>query len=186
VNAATAGDEIDGEREAGVLAPALVLMRMRKERRAVREPWSWPGGAWGWLAVMPGAVRRWLFTVAGHVATGMWRTGSRGMMMSLRASLLAGPVEPIDQATTAMQVRRAFAQLRSGHRQVIAEMFCLGRPVTEIARLLGIPEDTFASRACCGLRRLRQVLPAASGVHAAQAPGSFPRALTAETRSPAA
>jgi RNA polymerase sigma factor (sigma-70 family) len=67
-----------------------------------------------------------------------------------------GPVEPVDQAMTAMDVRMALAQLTPEHRQVIVEMFYLGRSVTEIAQLLSIPEGTVKSRSYYSMRQLKR------------------------------
>jgi hypothetical protein len=85
VGAVIAGGEAGGGGGAGVLAGALVLMRAGKELRAVRERWSWRGGARGRLAVVPGAAGWWLFAVAGRGAAGVWRAVWRGMVMFLRA-----------------------------------------------------------------------------------------------------
>jgi RNA polymerase sigma-70 factor, ECF subfamily len=104
-----------------------------------------------------GTVRPWLFTVARPIAIGLWRALSRHD--HVREDQLTGqpsPVEPIDQAMTAMDVRVALAQLRPEHRQVIVEMFYLGRSVTEIAQLLSIPEGTVISRSYYGLRELKR------------------------------
>jgi DNA-directed RNA polymerase specialized sigma24 family protein len=66
--------------------------------------------------------------------------------------------DSIDQAVTALDVRAALAQLTPEHRQVIIEMYYLGRPVAEIARTLRIPEGTVKSRAYYGLRHLKRLL----------------------------
>jgi hypothetical protein len=92
-------------------------------------------------------------------------------------------VGPIGQAAAAMRVRRALAQLRPGHRQVIVEVFCLGQVVTVIAWLPGVPGDVVMSGACCGLGRLGWLLAAGSGVRAVRGLVSFPRVLTALARS---
>ncbi len=133
MSAATVSHEIDAEREAPT--PALVLMRTRKETRAAGSPSRADDAS----------------------LSELWRT--HGTVLTDRPSL----VEPIDQAMTAVDVRAALAQLTPEHRQVIVEMFYLGRSVTEIAQLLSIPKGTVKSRSYYGLRQLRRLLSAASG-----------------------
>ena len=114
-------------------APALVLMRTQKEP---------------------------------HAAGGPPRADDASRHDEVLEDRLTGrpsPAGPVGQAVTAMDVRAALARLRPGHRQVIVEMFYLGRSVTEIGQLLSIPEGTVTSRCCYGLRELRRLLPAASG-----------------------
>ena len=118
---------------------------------------------------MQQTIRPWLFTVARNVATDLWRTQSRhdddrrGAWPQDRPNAVDG----IDQAMTAMDVRAALAQLTPEHRQVIVEIYYLGRSVAEAAQLLNIPEGTVKSRTYYGLRQLKQLLSAASGEQAA-------------------
>jgi RNA polymerase sigma-70 factor (ECF subfamily) len=113
-------------------------------------------------------IRPWLFTVARNVATDLWRTQSRhDDVIETWPKDRPNPVEGIDQAITAMDVRAALAQLKPEHRQVIVEVYYLGRSVTEVAKLLNIPEGTVKSRTYYGLRHLKRLLLAASGEHAA-------------------
>jgi hypothetical protein len=136
MNAAAAGDEAGAERETGVPAPALVLVRTRQE-------------------LSLGGEDR-----AGGIAGEPWPGAGRDLEL---AGGRAGPAGRAGQAMSAMDVLVALARLRPGQRQVIVEMFYLGRSVTGIAGLLGIPESTVRSRSYYGVRRLRRLLPARPG-----------------------
>jgi RNA polymerase sigma-70 factor (ECF subfamily) len=127
--------------------------------------------AWRHPEVVDGhaeTIRPWLFTVARNIATDLWRTQSRrDDVIDDRPHDRASPVDDMDQAMTAMDVRAALAQLTPEHREVIVEVYYLGRSVTEIAELLGIPEGTVKSRTYYGLRQLKRLLRVASGEQAA-------------------
>lgn len=104
-------------------------------------------------------IRPWLFTVTRHVAIDMWRSRSRtDEVMDGEQTDLPDPAQSIEQTATALDVRAAIARLTPEHRQVIVEMYYLGRPVAEIAQSLRIPEGTVKSRAYYGLRQLRRLL----------------------------
>jgi RNA polymerase sigma-70 factor (ECF subfamily) len=109
-------------------------------------------------------IRSWLFTVARHVAIDMWRVRSRAdeTLGDIHIDL-PDPTEHMEQVITAVDVRAALGTLIPEHREVIVEMYLHDRTVAQIADLLRIPEGTVKSRAYYGLRRLRQVLSAASG-----------------------
>jgi RNA polymerase sigma-70 factor, ECF subfamily len=127
--------------------------------------------AWRHPEVVDGharTIRPWLFTVARNVATDLWRTQSRhDDIIQSHPQDRPNAVDGIDQAMTAMEVRAALAQLTSEHRQVITEIYYLGRSVTEVADLLNIPEGTVKSRTYYGLRHLKRLLAAASADQAA-------------------
>ncbi len=139
--------------------------------------------AWRHPEVVDGraeVIRSWLFTVTRHVAIDMWRTQSRhDDIIEEQPTDRPNPVEPIEQAMTAMHVRAALAQLTPEHRQVIVEVYYLGRSVAEIAQLLNIPEGTVKSRTYYGLRHLKGLLEEASGEQDEPTLAPFPRALTA-------
>ena len=143
MTAAAPEEEIGAHRETGAQAPALVLMRTRKEPRAAASPSGADDVSRGDLWRIHGTVRTWFAfkpTLGdNHRAEDIVQENRLlGDQLTGRPSL----VEPSDQAMTAMDVRAAFAQLRPEYRQVIVEMFYLGWSVTEIARLLSIPEGT--------------------------------------------
>jgi RNA polymerase sigma-70 factor, ECF subfamily len=125
-------------------------------------------------------IRPWLFTVARNVAIDLWRMQSRrDDIIEDRPVDRANPVHDIDQAMTAMDVRAALAELTPEHRQVVVEVYYLGRSVAEIAQLLGIPEGTVKSRTYYALRQLKRLLSPAAEQPADPAPAPFPRTLTA-------
>ncbi len=125
-------------------------------------------------------IRPWLFTVTRHVAIDMWRARTRKEeIIDDQPTDRPNPVESIEQAMTAMDVRAALAQLTPEHRQVIVEMYYRGRSVAEIAQILKIPEGTVKSRTYYGLRRLKRLLSAAPGDPMLRTHDQFPRALSA-------
>lgn len=139
--------------------------------------------AWRHPEVVDGhaeTIRPWLFTVTRHVAIDMWRARSRhDDVIEDQPTDRPNPVERIDQAMTAMDVRAALARLTPEHRQVIVEMYYVGRSVAEIALLHGIPEGTVKSRTYYGLRHLKRLLSAGSSEQDERTLAPFPRALSA-------
>jgi RNA polymerase sigma-70 factor (ECF subfamily) len=123
--------------------------------------------AWRHPEVVDGreqVIRAWLFTVTRRVAIDMWRSRSRTEeVMDGEQADVPDPAQSIEQTATALDVRAAIAKLTPEHRQVIVEMYYLGRPVAEIARSLRVPEGTVKSRAYYGLRQLRRLLSPVSG-----------------------
>ena len=104
-------------------------------------------------------IRSWLFTVTRRVAIDMWRARSRHETEVMDEQTdWPDPMEPIEQAVTAMDVRAALAKLTPEHRQVIVAMHMQGRSVADVAKALDIPEGTVKSRAYYGLRQLRRIL----------------------------
>ncbi len=105
-------------------------------------------------------INSWLFTVSRRVSIDMWRARSRHNNYVVEEKLAdsPSPIDCIDHAVTAMDVRAALAQLTPEHRQVIVESYYLGRTVAEIAAQNGIPEGTVKSRCYYGLRQLERLL----------------------------
>jgi RNA polymerase sigma-70 factor (ECF subfamily) len=125
-------------------------------------------------------IRPWLFTVARNVGIDLWRMQSRrDDIIEDRPVDRSNPVQDIDQAMTAMDVRAALAELTSEHRRVVVEVYYLGRSVAEVAQLLGIPEGTVKSRTYYALRQLKRLLSEASDEQVSPTPAPFPRTLTA-------
>jgi len=60
-----------------------------------------------------------------------------------------------DHVLLAHGVADALEALTPAHREVIEEMYFLDRPVSEVAKRLGVPEGTVKSRAHYALRALR-------------------------------
>jgi RNA polymerase sigma-70 factor, ECF subfamily len=107
-------------------------------------------------------IRSWLLTVSRRVAIDMWRARVRHSNYVVEENLAdtPNPIDCIDHAVTAMDVRTALAQLKPEHRQVIVESYYLGRTIAEIAAQNGIPEGTVKSRCYYGLRQLERLLVA--------------------------
>jgi RNA polymerase sigma-70 factor (ECF subfamily) len=106
-----------------------------------------------------GAIRGWLFTVARHVAIDMWRARCRAdETIDDWHTDRPDPVERIEQAVTALEVRAAIAQLTPQHRDVVVAMYFYAQSTSEIAQSLRIPVGTVKSRAHYGLLRLRELL----------------------------
>jgi len=109
-------------------------------------------------------IRPWLITVTRRVAIDMWRARARIEETADDAETdRPDPVEPIEQAVTALDVRAALAQLTPEHRDVIVAMYLHDRSVAEVAEALGIPAGTVKSRTYYGLRQLRRLLSAGDG-----------------------
>jgi hypothetical protein len=64
----------------------------------------------------------------------------------------------LDRMVDAVLTASALHSLSADHREVIVELFYRGRPVAEVATLLGIPEGTVRSRCSYALRVLREVV----------------------------
>ena len=56
------------------------------------------------------------------------------------------------------QVEEALRRIGEQHRRVLVETYLRGRPYTEVANELGVPEGTIKSRVYYGLRALRNAL----------------------------
>lgn len=124
------------------------------------------------------AIRPWLFTVTRNIAIDMWRARTRAEaaeeVIDDRHAEMPDPVQVIDQAVDALDVRSALAQLRPEHRQVITEMYLRGHSVAETAEVLRIPAGTVKSRSYYALRILRQTTGMRGFSHPRQAPFADP------------
>jgi RNA polymerase sigma-70 factor (ECF subfamily) len=105
-------------------------------------------------------IRGWLFTVCRHIAIDMWRARARSEaveeVIDDKHAAMADPVERIERAVDALDVRAALDRLSPEHRQVITEMYFRGHSVAETAEILGVPTGTVKSRSYYALRLLRQ------------------------------
>ena len=107
----------------------------------------------------PAAVRTWLFTVARNVVIDEWRS---------RRNHVETPVAEIpddrtqddgsDQLLLSWVVADALTRLSPDHQAVLLQCYYRGRPVSEEAVRLGVPEDTVKSRTHYALRALRLAL----------------------------
>jgi RNA polymerase sigma-70 factor, ECF subfamily len=108
----------------------------------------------------PAPLRPWLFTVARRIAIDMWRARSRGPdeTSDIGHTDVPDPVDPVEQAITALDVGKALATLTPAHREVITELYYHNHSVAETAVILGIPPGTVKSRAHYATRQLRHAL----------------------------
>jgi RNA polymerase sigma-70 factor (ECF subfamily) len=106
------------------------------------------------------SLRTWLFAILRNVVVDLAR--ARAVRPSLsEAEAADGPTpaeDPLDRAMLAWQVEEALRRIGEDHRRVLIEVYYRGRPYSEVALQLGIPEGTVKSRVYYGLRALRLVL----------------------------
>jgi RNA polymerase sigma-70 factor (ECF subfamily) len=110
-----------------------------------------------------GSTRSWLFTVARNlVVDGVRARAVRPSEVSDTALLdvaAAVSVEAeVERAVLGWEVADALAELAAHHRDVLVQIFFLGRSVAEAAAALRIPAGTVKSRTYYALRQLRLVL----------------------------
>ena len=105
--------------------------------------------------------RTWLFAILRNVVIDMVRARrSRPPLESGAEGTEGSTGDEIDQVLTAWQVEAALSSLAEDHRRVLVEVHWLGRPYSEVAVALGIPEGTVKSRVYYGLRAMRDALEA--------------------------
>jgi RNA polymerase sigma-70 factor (ECF subfamily) len=118
--------------------------------------------AWRHRAVLdsaPPAVRAWLFTVARNIVIDEWR--SRRARTEVPVAEVPEDGEQDDRSDHLLLswvVAEAVTQLSPDHRAVLIECYYRGRPVSEAARRLGVPEGTVKSRTHYALRALKLAL----------------------------
>src|SRR5215218_6384430 len=103
-----------------------------------------------------GSLRTWLFAILRNVVIDLGR--ARAARPRVAESGIEPSVEPLDEALLAWQVEEAMRRLGEDHRRVLIETHFRGRPYSEVAAELGVPEGTIKSRVYYGLRALRVVL----------------------------
>src|SRR3954453_19733084 len=102
-----------------------------------------------------GSLRTWLFAILRNVVTALGR--ARSVRPRVGQSGIEPSVEPLDEALLSWQVEEAMRRIGEDHRRVLVETYYRGRPYSEVARELGVPEGTVKSRVYYGLRALRVV-----------------------------
>src|SRR5258705_6685204 len=103
-----------------------------------------------------GSLRTWLFAILRNVVIDLSR--ARASRPALSAGGTEPSVEPIDEALNAWQVEEAMRRIGDQHRRVLVETYYRGRPYSEVAEELGVPEGTVKSRVYYGLKALRVAL----------------------------
>jgi RNA polymerase sigma-70 factor (ECF subfamily) len=118
--------------------------------------------AWRQRSVLdspPPAVRSWLFTVARNIVIDEWRTSrARSEVTVADVPEGEGTDDQTDQLLLSWVVADALTRLSPEHRAVLLECYYRGRPVSEAAARLGVPEGTVKSRTHYALRALRLAL----------------------------
>src|SRR5690348_3093909 len=103
-----------------------------------------------------GSLRTWLFAILRNVVIDLGR--ARAVRPRVAAEGGVEPsVEPLEDALLAWQVEEAMRRIGEDHRRVLIETYFRGRPYSEVAEELGVPEGTVKSRVYYGLRALRVV-----------------------------
>ncbi len=104
-----------------------------------------------------GGIRTWLFAIERRIIIDLAR--KRAVRSADRLSY-EPPTEDsdLDQAMRGWLVEEALRRLRPEHRSVVVEIYYRGRPSSEVATLLGIPEGTVRSRLFYALKALRLAL----------------------------
>jgi len=103
-----------------------------------------------------GSLRTWLFAILRNVVIDLGR--ARASRPRLADGGVEPAVEPLDDALLAWQVEEAMRRIGEQHRRVLVETYYRGRPYSEVAEELGVPEGTVKSRVYYGLRALRVAL----------------------------
>jgi RNA polymerase sigma-70 factor (ECF subfamily) len=102
-----------------------------------------------------GRLRTWLFAILRDVVIDL------GHARAVRPRVDDGAdpsVEPLEQSFRAWQVEEAMRRIGEQDRQVLVEIFHRGRPYSEVATELGVPEATVKSHVYDGLRALKVAL----------------------------
>ena len=107
----------------------------------------------------PAAVRAWLYTVARNIVIDEWRS-HRNRVETPVAEVPddRSQDDVTDQLLLSWVVADALTRLSPDHRAVLLQCYYRGRPVSEAARLLGVPEGTVKSRTHYALRALKLAL----------------------------
>jgi RNA polymerase sigma-70 factor (ECF subfamily) len=103
-----------------------------------------------------GSLRTWLFAILRNVVIDLGR--ARAARPGVSQGGVEPSVEPLEEALLAWQVEEGMRRIGEDHRRVLVETCYRGRPYSEVAEELGVPEGTVKSRVSYGLNALRVVL----------------------------
>jgi RNA polymerase sigma-70 factor, ECF subfamily len=104
-----------------------------------------------------GSMRTWLFAILRNVIIDLGRArAGRPIPSDVEPPELAH--EPLEQLLVSWQVEEALRRIGEAHRHVLVETYLRGRPYSDVATDLGVPEGTVKSRVYYGLRALRNAL----------------------------
>ena len=102
-----------------------------------------------------GSLRTWLFAILRNVVIDLGRARAARPRVVGDAKGVEPSVEPLEQALLSWQVEEAMRRIGEDHRRVLMETHFKGRPYSEVAAELGVPEGTIKSRVYYGLKALR-------------------------------
>jgi RNA polymerase sigma-70 factor (ECF subfamily) len=119
--------------------------------------------AWRHVDQMPSteeAARRWLLTVARHLAIDAFRVRLTRPVEIGQDDIARFPVvdDALERVLTRQVVDDALRGLDPGHRAVLVHLYYGDAPVNEVAAGLGLPSGTIRSRSFYALRTVRKLL----------------------------
>jgi RNA polymerase sigma-70 factor (ECF subfamily) len=122
--------------------------------------------AWSKLSELPtdaSVIRRWLFTVARHLAIDLIRARlARPEVYGVDISWAHAPDDPFEGLSYKYLLHDTLRRLTPEHRTVLVELYYGGASVAETATRIGIPEGTVRSRSFYALRAARGILEGAA------------------------
>ncbi|MFC8248485.1 sigma-70 family RNA polymerase sigma factor [Streptomyces chartreusis] len=109
-----------------------------------------------------GSLRTWLYAIARNaIVDARRRREIRPAVppaQEAERDKVAAGVDPYDQLLARIELREALDRLTPEHREVIIEVYFLGRTCADLADELGIPASSARSRLYHGIRALRGIL----------------------------
>lgn len=108
------------------------------------------------------AARAWLFTVTRNLVVDRWRSAAHRHETVADVETLSARApareDPASRVLDRWLIADALNALSPPHRAVVVAAYYEGRPLSDIAATLGVPEGTVKSRLHYGLRSLRLLL----------------------------
>ncbi|MFJ6392866.1 sigma-70 family RNA polymerase sigma factor [Streptomyces sp. NPDC091972] len=108
------------------------------------------------------SLRTWLYSIARNaIVDARRRREARPPMAQAdhaEQATVAGEIDPYDQLLARIELREALGRLRPEHREVIIQVYFLGRTCADVADDLGLAASSARSRLYHGIRALRGIL----------------------------
>jgi RNA polymerase sigma-70 factor, ECF subfamily len=113
-----------------------------------------------------GSIRTWMYSIARNVSIDLLRSRSvRPQLPSAFVDLTvsssetrAAPRDAYDDVLDGWMLEEGLRRLRDDQRHAIVETYVKGRPYSEVAKELGVPDGTIRTRVFYGLKALRLAL----------------------------
>ncbi|MEU3985293.1 sigma-70 family RNA polymerase sigma factor [Streptomyces sp. NPDC026672] len=109
-----------------------------------------------------GSLRTWLYAIARNAIVDARRRREARPAVAhaedVERENTGADVDPYDQLLARIELREALDRLCPEHREVIIEVYFLGRTCADLADELGIPASSARSRLYHGIRALRGIL----------------------------